>query len=223
MNRTDLPPPVVIRRPRRVALLVAVVTTTALALGACSTSGRELREPALPEPVLAPPTSAAASSSSFLIEGLDGFALTSPQFVAGGVLPVETGALAGNRSPALAWTSTPAEASELALVVTDPTGVSVYWLVTGIAAQDAAIAPGEAPAGAVVRPNSAGNPGYDGPIVVTGATATVVFRVYALREPLQLDDTLPPEDAVRAIAAASFATATMSAVYTGEDDQPQVG
>lgn len=157
-----------------------------------------------------------------LIEGLNGFALTSPEFAAGGILPVEVGALEENRSPALQWTATPAEAAELALVVMDPTGASVYWLVTGIPAHDGSIPPGTVPAGAVVQPNSAGNPGYDGPIVVTGATATVVFRLFALGQPLTLDPDLQPDEAVHAIAAASFATATLSAVYTGEDDSPQV-
>lgn len=211
-------PPCGRRRTRRAAIsAVALAATAAFTLGACSTSGRELREPSFSAPVLAlAATASTEPSSSLLIERLDGFALSSPELAAGGALPVEAGALAGNRSPALVWTATPSAASELALVVSDPSGTNVYWLVTGIAPEDAAIAPGDTPAGGVVRPNSAGNTGYDGPVVVTGATASVLFRVYALREPLELDPELPAEDAVRAIAEASFATATMSAVYTDD-------
>src|SRR5690606_39105200 len=111
---------------------------------ACSTSGRELRETTmtpLPSASSGSDSSGSASTAS-LIEALGGFALTSPEFVAGGSLPQDIGRDTANRSPALQWTSTPEDAAELALVVSDTTGSNVYWLVTGLTTTDIIVAPG---------------------------------------------------------------------------------
>jgi len=167
-------------------------------------------------------TSAASSSSApSLIEGLGGFAMTSPEFTAGGSLPREVGAASANRSPALQWTSTPESAAELALVASDPTGQNVYWLVTAMPATDVIVAPGAIPLEGSVQTNTAGRAAWDGPLADQGTSVPVVFRLYALDHPFAVTPGVAPSQIVEQIAAASFASATLAANYLGAD-QPQL-
>jgi phosphatidylethanolamine-binding protein (PEBP) family uncharacterized protein len=197
-----------------------------LALGACSTSGRELRETSMTIPPAASSggngsaDTSATSQERSLIEGLGGFAMTSPEFVADGSLPREVGRDGGNRSPALQWTATPESAAELALVASDASGREVYWLVTALAATDVIVAPGETPLGGTVQVNSAGRAAWDGPQGGAGTSVPVVFRLYALEVPVGVAPGADPGAVVQQIAASSFASATLTANYLGAD-QPQ--
>jgi phosphatidylethanolamine-binding protein (PEBP) family uncharacterized protein len=201
---------------RRVGRVVALVVGALLAAGAsgCSTSGRELAAPT--QPTLAPAIGSGATTTLEAEEGRGGFALTSPSFTSGGMLPADAGAASGNRSPALQWTNTPEDAAELALVVTDPTGHDVHWLVTGLEATDLIVAAGQAPLGGTVRPNSAGRVGWTGPVPAADGTARVVFRLYALDTPLTVPAGAAATDVVARIAAQSFATATLTAGFAGD-------
>lgn len=209
-------------RHRRSALLVAVATLAVVVLAACSTSGRELRDTTMtPLPAAGGSPSTTGASSVSLIEALGGFALTSPEFVAGGSLPQDVGRDAANRSPALQWTSTPEDAAELALVAADATGANVYWLVTGLPTTDIIVAPGAAPLDGIVQANSAGRNAWDGPVAETGASVPVVFQLYALDQPLTIEPGLDPTQIVQRIASLSFARASLSANYIGAD-RPQM-
>jgi phosphatidylethanolamine-binding protein (PEBP) family uncharacterized protein len=198
-----------------VALLIAVAS-------ACSTSGRELKSTSFTVPPQVStsgttPTSAAES----LIEGLGGFAMTSPEFTAGGSLPRDVGRDAANRSPALQWTSTPESAAELALVASDAPGGNVYWLVTGMPATDVIVAAGSTPLDGTVQINSARRAAWDGPTADEGTSVPVVFRLYALDEPFTVTAGVSPSQLVEDIATSSFASATLTANYLGAG-QPQI-
>jgi hypothetical protein len=195
------------------AVVVLAITLVIVSLAACSTTGRELATPT--QSTFAPPV---GSSSSTLEprEGRGGLALTSPSFVDGGLLPIDSGAATGNRSPALAWTNAPEDAAELALVATDPSGNDVHWLVTGLAATDIAVQAGTAPLGGTVRPNSAGRVGWTGPVAPPNGATQIVFRLYALDEPVVVPANATPNDIVAEISQRSFATATLTATFTGQ-------
>jgi phosphatidylethanolamine-binding protein (PEBP) family uncharacterized protein len=216
-----VPGPASARRHFLRPAIAAVVLT--LTLAACSTSGRELKATSITIPPQVSTSGASSSSPSrtgSLIEGLGGFAMTSPEFAAGGSLPRAIGRDVGNRSPALQWTSTPESAAELALVASDATGRNVYWLVTAMPATDVIVAPGVVPLDGSVQPNTAGRAAWDGPVADQGTSVPVVFRLYALDEPFTATPGLQASQTVEQIASASFASATLTANYLG--DQPQL-
>jgi phosphatidylethanolamine-binding protein (PEBP) family uncharacterized protein len=211
------------KSPRRQPLRPAIVAALLFAMvGACSTSGRELKDTSITIPPQVSTSGTGTSSrAESLIEGLGGFAMTSPEFAAGGSLPRDVGRDAGNRSPALQWTSTPESAAELALVAHDAVGGNVYWLVTAMPATDVIVAPGTVPLDGSVQANTVGRAAWDGPVADQGTSVTVVFRLYALDEPFTVTPGVAPSQTVEQIAAASFASATLTASYLGAD-QPQL-
>jgi hypothetical protein len=199
---------------RRIAVVVAM-TLAALFVASCSTSGRALRTPT--QSTLAPSLGSSTSTTLEPKEGRGGLALSSPAFLNGNLLPLDSGAATGNRSPAIEWTNAPEDAAELALVATDPTGQDVHWLVTGLQATDISVQAGTPPLGGTVRENSAGRVGWTGPVTPEGGgVAVIVFRLYALDKPLVVAPDATPADIVARIESTSFATATLSASFTGQ-------
>jgi phosphatidylethanolamine-binding protein (PEBP) family uncharacterized protein len=208
--------------PRRIASALVL----ALTIAACSTSGRELPEPTMTtlDPALvATSTTAAAGTPATPVEGLDGFALASPSFVEGGEVPVDAGATTGNRSPALSWTNTPESAAELALVVTDDTGATIYWLVTGILTTDLDVPAGTVPQGGIEHASTAGPPGWNGPATPTGTPSTLVFALYALNLPIVAEPGETSHTLRERVIANSFATATVRGVFDGQGESLQGG
>jgi phosphatidylethanolamine-binding protein (PEBP) family uncharacterized protein len=198
---------------RRACLLVVACMVAA----ACSTTGRELPEPSmttLPAGFAAGSTTSAGTPAT-PIEGLGGFALSSPSFVPGGALPADAGADSGNRSPALEWTLTPESAAELALVVTDETGEVIYWLVTGLVTTDLVVAAGTPPADGVEHASTAGPLGWSGPVAPAEGSAQVVFALYALNDPIVATEGESSHALRERVIAASFATATVRATFGG--------
>jgi phosphatidylethanolamine-binding protein (PEBP) family uncharacterized protein len=184
---------------------ILVIALAVVATSACSTSGRDLEPPSMAP---SPPTTALVA-----IEGDGGFALSSTDFTAGAALPADVGAQTGNVSPALAWTNTPESAAELALVATNDTSTVVYWLVTGILTTDQIVERGNVPATGVVQPNTSGVAGWTGPVPSAEGPTVVVFRLYALDEPLTVDATLTPDAVIDALTLRSFATATLTGSF----------
>jgi phosphatidylethanolamine-binding protein (PEBP) family uncharacterized protein len=193
-------------RPRAMIAVIAVTAAALLATSACSTSGRDLEPPTMAPN---PPTTTLVA-----IEGDAGFTLSSTDFAAGAALPADIGAQTGNVSPALAWTSTPESAAELALVATNEAATTVYWLVTGLVTTDLIVERGRAPAGGTVRANTSGIAGWTGPVPSADGPTVVVFRLYALNEPLTVDPALTPDAVVEAISQRSFATATLTGTFS---------
>jgi phosphatidylethanolamine-binding protein (PEBP) family uncharacterized protein len=210
------------RRSRRCGALLLVIFASLL-LAACSTSGRELRATSATIPPTLDATATTAAPVATPVEGLGGFAMSSPSFLPGGTLPVDAGANTGNRSPALAWTNTPESAAELALVVTDETGGVIYWFVTGITTTDMQVAAGSLPEGGVAHATTAGPLGWNGPVVTEGGSVPVVFALYALNNPVVAQGGETSHALRERVIADSFATATIRGTYTGSGDSLQPG
>ena len=93
----------------------------------------------------------------------DELTITSPAFAEGAPIPVQYSCKGANIvAPPLAWSSAPAGAGELALVVDDPDavrGLYVHWIVAGIAAGSGSTVDGQIPDNGRSLPNSGGRQG----------------------------------------------------------------
>lgn len=153
------------QRPLRfagTAAVLAALVVWALALASCS-SGTSTQ---LPEPKPSP---------SAPKEGSSVFAITSPAFEAGGLIPAEyanTGYPGGqNVSIPYEWGGAPEGTASFALLLADRAPVArswVHWLVTAIPADATELVRGVSgtatmPAGAIEHVNSFGKVGYGGP------------------------------------------------------------
>lgn len=169
----------------------AAVLAAALFLGACSKdpAGRRVLAPGERMP--------------------EGMTLTSPAFGNGKAIPERYSCEGENVPPPLRWTGTPADATEVALVVEDPdaTGaIFVNWIVVGIDPAVGSIAPGEPPAGAVEFEGSSDMAAYIGPCPPDdGGVHRYHFEVYALRDRPRLVESSRPIEKVKAIRRAAIA------------------
>src|SRR5262245_31943314 len=117
--------------------------------------------------------------------------ITSPAFPAGGAIPAVYTGEGRDVSPPLAWSSVPAGAKSLALIVDDPDApdpaapkrVYVHWVLydlppgsTGLPEAGAA---GDLPAGTRQGKNDWGRTGYGGPMPPIGRHR-YFFKLYAL-------------------------------------------
>lgn len=163
-----------------------MLTTLVLSAGACSDDGRQLAEPqewqtTTTRPL--PPTSAPDQELS-----ASGVVLSSPDFAAGAMAPVDATCSGANRSPGLAWSSPEATIGELALALidqTDPESPVLLWLVAGIEPSVTELAPGEVPTGAVETLNDYGQPGWGNPCLetISDGLRDLQFRLYLLDTP----------------------------------------
>lgn len=116
--------------------------------------------------------------------------LTSPAFEPKGKIPAEHSYHGGNLSPPLKITGVPKEAVTLALICDDPDaprGTWVHWVVWSLDPKTAAIEKGRLPAGAREGSNSWGETGWGGPAPPSG-THRYVFKLYALKSPLEVKE-----------------------------------
>lgn len=178
-------------RLRRTRSLFPVLLASSILVGACGSepTGRRILEPGERMP--------------------EGMVLTSPAFEDGGPIPERYSCEGENLPPPLRWTSPPAEAKELALVIEDPdaTGaIFVHWIVVGIDPRAGSIEPGPPPAGAVQFKGSSDMAAYIGPCPPDGGgTHRYHFEVYALRARPRLVESSRPIEKVRAIRRAAIA------------------
>jgi len=117
-------------------------------------------------------------------------------------------------SPPLSFAGVPADASCLALVMTDPdAGGWVHWLAAnlplGDLAENASI---ELSQSIVQGQNDFGTAGYGGPTPPSGTHAYAI-TVYALRAPLELADGYSLADFQAAIEGNILAEAALTATY----------
>ena len=106
--------------------------------------------------------------------------------------------------PAFSWRGVPAEAKQLAVVVSDPDAplrTFLHWLVTGLPATDGGFAEGAAPAGGRQWTNSGGKQGWYPPCPPFG-THRYFFQVFALDAPV---DGNTSKEALRHIDAHTIA------------------
>lgn len=197
------------------------VIGTTLALAACGggggdDEGDDTGDDA-PE-VDAPPGAADAPEAD---ADSDDFALTSPAFAEGGVIPDENACVGSNVSPELAWTGGPA-AQSYAIVFTDLDNGLIHSVIydipssaTGLPAEvDNAYAPADVPGAHQPLAYDNDTRGYLGPC--PGTTHTYEFELFALDVA-----TLPgaSEGTTRAQAATlinehDLASTTLSGTFT---------
>ena len=138
--------------------------------------------------------------------------LSSPAFPDGGTIPVRFTCNGAGTSPPLAWSSVPAGARELALIVEDPDADRfVHWTVVAIPPAVRGAAPGRPPRGGVETGNSFGDRGWGGPCPPKGDPPhRYVFTVYALDGRLGLDAGASADDVRSAIAGHALARGTLT-------------
>lgn len=149
----------------------------------------------------------------------DTIEVASPNFDDGAPLPERFSCDGTNINPALTWSSVPAEADSVALVVDDPDapqGTYVHWVVYGIAPDTVGVAEDAVPADAVEARNSNGDATYRGACPPEGAGPhTYRFTVYALSGALPggLGDPADLEPALEAIAERAVAKGEVVATF----------
>lgn len=196
-------------------------------IAGCDTDdGRTLRPP--PPGATAPPLASSTTATTAAVIGtppvgsasgtgapVEGFALTSPAFGEGGVVP-DRYTCPTNVSPPLAWAGVPPGTVELAVVVRDPDaldGEFVHWVVSGIDPASTALPEGAVPAGAVEARNDISEFGWFGPCPPEGEVHRYVFTLHSLSVPSGVAFDAGAPAAIAAIEAASAATATLTATY----------
>lgn len=116
--------------------------------------------------------------------------VTSPDFAAGGAIPLVHSAYGEGVSPALRWSGLPAGTRSLALMMEDPDATSarpfVHWLAWNIDPATGALPRGAVPAGTVQGRNSRGSALYFGPRPHGSRPHHYHFQLFALDAPLAL-------------------------------------
>lgn len=116
-----------------------------------------------------------------------GFALTSPAFAAGQLIPSAHTCEGSDMSPPLAWSDIPAGTKSLALIVDDPDAPDpaapqrtwVHWVLYNIPASASGLPQGSHPQGALDGTNDWKRSGYGGPCPPIGKHR-YFFKLYAL-------------------------------------------
>jgi Raf kinase inhibitor-like YbhB/YbcL family protein len=142
--------------------------------------------------------------------------VTSAAFAADEEVPVVYSCAGQNISPPLAWSGVPDDASELALVVDDPDaprGTFTHWILFGLPTATSSLDEDSVPAGAKQAKNSAGRAEYAGPCPPSG-THHYRFTVYALDEPLTLEDGAATDEALDAISEHAIAEGRLVGLFT---------
>ena len=185
------------------------VAAACLPLVACGSSGRSLRQPSPNQSlsIVTTSTSTTVANDTKIgtvapgtqtSPGASTFALTLPWDNGGAIDPAYTCKGTGER-PVVKWTNPPANAKEMALVVTDDNaGGFVQWIVAGLDPSTKQIAAGPLPGGVVEGTNSFESIGWKAPCPPDG-THTYRFRLYALAEPSGVTAATPTDQAVVAI------------------------
>jgi hypothetical protein len=174
---------------KRAAALVVVICTTG-----CGGGGEKLG---------APPPAAPRQ-----------LRVTSPDFSAGGPIPVRFSCDGAKARPALAFAGVPAKAGELALVVVDPdAGDFVHWTVYDLAPTTRSLPGASLPAGAREGQSSAGSTGWTPPCPPSG-THRYEFRPYWLTGKSGLAAGAKPDAVVKAVSARAGGSGLLVRRYT---------
>jgi Raf kinase inhibitor-like YbhB/YbcL family protein len=191
-----------------VRIVSAVLVLAAMSAAGCSdTGGRSLDAPR-------PGATVPSTTSAPALQPTEVLTLTSSAFAEGQPIPDLYSCKGEDLSPPLEWSSVPAAAAELAIVVRDrDAGGFVHWVISGIPSSVTGLAPGAIPEEAVEGLNSFGEAGWRGPCPPSG-THTYELRLHILSEPLGLAPGLPANDAATLVEGASIDTATLTGTFT---------
>jgi Raf kinase inhibitor-like YbhB/YbcL family protein len=143
--------------------------------------------------------------------------LSSPAFAAAGTIPTTYTCDGAGISPPLAWSGTPAGATELAVTVVDPDapgGIFIHWVLLGLAPTVLGIPEGgPTPDGAHAAAGGSGRAGYVPPCPPKGQRHRYRFSVFALRRPDGLAPGIAASQALAVIRAAADARGVLIATY----------
>ena len=194
---------------------IGLSALTVLALTACGSSGREMREH--PTGQTAPPRNAPAAGTldtgpTSTTQSI--FSLATDQWDPGGPMPAMFTCDGDDTSPPLSISSPPEGTAELALVMTDLDAEGlVHWVVAGIPADTSRIPASSLPTGAVQALVADDRVGWFGPCPPEGETHTYEFEVYALSEPSGVVDGELASAAMSKIDAVATNRSTLTATY----------
>ena len=190
----------------RARCLVVSAVLAGLVLGACGSSGRELREPA--PGATAPPrrqSSAGSVGSSTTLGTV--FAITTDAWAPGTAIPARYTCEGENVSPPLVISSIPPGTVELVVTVTDPdAGGFVHWILAALPPSTTAIEEGSVPNGSVEAAGTGGFVGWFGPCPPPGPSHTYDVTVHALAAPSGVEPGQPAADALALVEGAPQVT-----------------
>lgn len=141
--------------------------------------------------------------------------ISSPAFENRGIIPDKYGCKGDDVSPPLRIENMPGETKALALIVDDPDapmGTWVHWFAWNIEPCDQ-IPESSVPEGAVLGKNDFGKLEYGGPCPPSG-THRYFFRLYALREKLDLTEGSTREDLEQAMEGKILRKAELMGTYS---------
>lgn len=121
-------------------------------------------------------------------------------------------------NPPLIISGTPEETKSLALIVDDPDASEegwVHWTVFNIDPKTTEISENTVPQGATEGLTSFNSPGYGGPCPPSG-THRYVFKIYALDETLDLDETAKSYDIEQVMEGHILEQAELIGLYSRE-------
>jgi Raf kinase inhibitor-like YbhB/YbcL family protein len=151
--------------------------------------------------------------------------LRSAAFADGRAIPRRHTGDGEDLSPPLSWTGLPHGATELALIVDDPDAPTsepwVHWVIYNLPADEQGLVEGippvakpGSPAGSLQGKNSWGSLGYRGPAPPRGhGTHHYIFRLYALKGPLDMPEGLDKAELLSVIARHLVTEAELTGTY----------
>lgn len=146
-----------------------------------------------------------------------GIDLRSTAFDDGAFIPRRHSKEGENVSPPLSWSGVPDGTAELLLLCEDPdapSGTFLHWLVTGIDPTSDGVEAGRAPRGGTPMTNGYGERGWGGPLPPPGDKAhRYFFRLYALPEPVSVEDGAGADAVRAAVADRRLASGTLQGLY----------
>lgn len=152
--------------------------------------------------------------------GAMAFTLNSGSFHNGDVIPRDLTCDGSDASPALSWAGAPAGTKSFAMIVDDPDapgGIFTHWVIYDIPGDAAKLPQGMAKtdeaSGARQGRNSFGKIGYGGPCPPPGKPHRYIFKLYALRKPLNLKPGASKQELEHAMSGDVLGTAELMGTY----------
>lgn len=194
---------------------LAALAVAAMLAGACSSDGRDLREPGTGGAVDRPPIVTTTEVDLFETALESEFALASPSVQTASFLPYRFSRAGSNVSPPLVWQNVPVDAVEVVLVVTDVSANGfVHWVLAGLDPTSTQVFEGDVPPGAIQTANDFGETGWGGPAPPIGDTPhSYLFRLFALGEFSGLQGGEVGSTVLATIEAESIGVAEMIVFY----------
>lgn len=147
--------------------------------------------------------------------------LSSSGFTPGGEIPRRYTCDGDDLSPPLSWEGVPADAASLALIADDPdapAGTWVHWVLYGLDPAAAGLPEGVPPdetvlGGARQGRNDFRRIGYGGPCPPPNGAHRYFFKLYALRERLELEAGATKAELVAAMEGKVLAEGQLTGTY----------